>query len=72
MSVVGLLVIRPMSQMGQTQTSPSRFSMSGLPPIADIVSLHAQVRSVPIADMLYALARRIDGEGMLSEAMPMV
>src|ERR1017187_9601761 len=35
---------------GQTQTSAGRFGMSGLPPIADIVRLHAQVRSVPCVD----------------------
>jgi hypothetical protein len=29
-------------------------------------------QNLPIADMLYALVRRIDGEGMPSEAMPMV
>jgi hypothetical protein len=31
-------------QVGQTQTSASRFGMSALPPITDIVSTHAQVR----------------------------
>jgi hypothetical protein len=36
-----------MSAWGQTQTSAGRFGMSGLPPIADIVRLHAQVRFVP-------------------------
>ena len=36
-----------MSVAGQTQTSAGWFGMSGLPPIADIVRLHAQVRSVP-------------------------
>jgi hypothetical protein len=36
-----------MSEVGQTETSTRRFGMCGLPPIADIVRLHAQVRSVP-------------------------
>src|ERR1700688_2137495 len=35
---------------GQTETSAGRFGMSGLPPIADIVRLRAQVRSVPCVD----------------------
>jgi len=33
--------------LGQTETSAGRFGMSGLTPIADIVRLPAQVRSVP-------------------------
>jgi hypothetical protein len=41
--------IRSMSESGQTETSAGRFGMSGLPPIADIVRLRAQVRSVPQA-----------------------
>jgi hypothetical protein len=40
-----------MSEMGQTETSAGRFGMSGLSPIADIVRLHAQVRSVPTCDI---------------------
>jgi hypothetical protein len=40
-----------MSQMGQTETSACQLGMSGLPPTADIIRLHAQVRSVPQPDM---------------------
>jgi hypothetical protein len=39
-----------MSETGQTETSARPPGMSGLPPIADIVRLRAQVRSVPEAD----------------------
>ncbi len=52
-----------MSQMGQTETSAGRFGMSGLPPIADIVRLHAQVRSVPILLQKSAAA---DGRSAIS------
>jgi len=39
-----------MTELGQTETSASRFGMSVLPPEADTVRLHAQVRLVPKAD----------------------
>ena len=42
-----------MSEMGQTETSARRCAMSVPPPVADIVRLHAQVRSVPLATIAF-------------------
>jgi hypothetical protein len=39
-----------MSQLGQKATSARQCCMSVLPPGADLVRLHAQVRSVPCVD----------------------
>jgi hypothetical protein len=44
-----------MSAKGQTETSAHRRGMSVPPPIADLERLHAQVRSVPQADIADAL-----------------
>ena len=44
---------------GQTQTSAGRFGMSGLPPIAGIVGLHAQVRSVPNPEVVGMVRPRV-------------
>jgi hypothetical protein len=61
-----------MAEMGQSRRFGDVPPISALPPKADIHQKGRHVAKVPIADMLYALVRRIDGEGMPSEAMPMV
>ena len=51
MSVVGLLVVKPMSQMGQNRKSPPGDVMSALPPTADMQRLHRHVGFVPEAEV---------------------
>ena len=43
-----------MSEKGQTETSARLNGMSGPPPIADVIRLHAQVRFAPIASLCTA------------------
>ena len=50
MSVVGLLVIKPMSQMGHFRTRVWVVAMSALPRVTDIVQRERNVRKVPITD----------------------
>ena len=50
MSVVGLLVIKPMSQMGQKWKCPHFQAMSALPHKADIKRCGGDVRFVPQTD----------------------
>jgi hypothetical protein len=40
-----------MSELGQTETSARLPGMSGLSPIADVVRLHDQLRSVPTSEV---------------------
>ena len=51
MSVVGLLVIKPMSQMGHFRTRVWVVAMSALPRVTDIVQRERNVRKVPRGDM---------------------
>jgi hypothetical protein len=51
MSVVGLLVIKPMSQMGHSRRFGTPLLTSGLPLLADIHGVGRHVSKVPMGDI---------------------